>query len=157
MLASYIPNMTYAVPAIAGVILIAPLIETGKKYAFLCYLVVSIFSLLFAEPESSVLFILLFGYYPVLKAIIEKLKNIVARYLMKLIVFNASAVAAFYTLEYLVLSDAEIKVSKLIIIGGAIAGNIVFLMYDYGLNGVAFFYCKKVHKTVLKMIKDGRK
>ena len=49
MLASYFPYLTYAIPALSGALIIMPLVETGKKYAFITYLVSAVLVFIFAE------------------------------------------------------------------------------------------------------------
>ena len=38
MLFSYFPYLTYAIPALTGLIIMIPVVETGKKWAFGAYL-----------------------------------------------------------------------------------------------------------------------
>lgn len=68
-LTGLIPIGTYALPAIAGVLLIVAVIEIGAKWAWMIYAAVAVLSLLFAaDKEAALLFVLFFGYYPVLKS-----------------------------------------------------------------------------------------
>ena len=72
---SYFPYFTYAVPAFSGLVMLIVLIEVGYKWAWITYVITAILSFLFAEPEAKLMFILFLGYYPILKASIEKLKS----------------------------------------------------------------------------------
>ena len=70
------PYMTYALPAIAGAVLIPVVIELGSKWAWMVYACVSFLSLLIAPSlEAKVMFIAFFGYYPIVKALLERQKN----------------------------------------------------------------------------------
>ena len=67
MLLTFFPFATYALPAIAGAVLIPFVVEVNAKSAWLVYAAVAILSL-FISPdiEAKTLFISLFGYYPIL-------------------------------------------------------------------------------------------
>ena len=59
-LTGLIPIGTYALPAIAGVLLIVAVIEIGAKWAWMIYAAVAVLSLLFAaDKEAALLFVLL--------------------------------------------------------------------------------------------------
>ena len=49
--AGLFPTMTYAMPAISGVLLIAAVIELGKRWAFFCYAAVAVLSLLLGTDK----------------------------------------------------------------------------------------------------------
>ena len=60
-LTGLIPIGTYALPAIAGVLLIVAVIEIGAKWAWMIYAAVAVLSLLFAaDKEAALLFVLFF-------------------------------------------------------------------------------------------------
>ena len=84
MLMAYFPYLTYALPAIAGLFIMVIVIEVDYKWAFLTYLSASFLTFLFAEPESKLMFICLFGFYPILKSVIEKLNKALIEWVLKL-------------------------------------------------------------------------
>ena len=71
MLVGYFPYLTYAVPCIASLAIMAVVIELNKKSAFLTYLASLLPIFLFCEMESKLLYICLVGFYPILKALFE--------------------------------------------------------------------------------------
>lgn len=90
------PYMTYALPAIAGAVLIPVVIELGSKWAWMVYACVSFLSLLIAPSlEAKVMFIAFFGYYPIVKALLERQKNRVLEWVLKYLVFNVAVVSAY--------------------------------------------------------------
>ena len=103
LLTAVIPFGTFAVPCMAGLCVIAIVIEYGSKWAFGVFAVVSLLSLFLAGDKESVLFfIALFGHYPIIKGLIEsKIKSRVVQYIFKLIVFNVGAIAAFFACTFL--------------------------------------------------------
>ena len=100
--AGLFPTMTYALPAIAGVLLVAAVMELGKKWAFFSYVVVGLLSLLLGtDKEAACFFCLFFGYYPTLKSLLDPLRSRVIQWLLKLLVFNAAAVLLYLIAVYL--------------------------------------------------------
>ena len=75
MLAAYFPYLTYAIPAFAGLCIMVVLLETGAKWAISAYITSAVLTLLFCEPEAMLMYVFLFGYYPILKAFIEKINK----------------------------------------------------------------------------------
>ena len=96
MMLSYFPYFTYAVPAVTGLLVMVLVIELGLRWAFAAYIAASLLIFLFAEPESKLMYICLFGYYPILKAIIEKFKKPLFEWILKLLVFNAAVVLVYF-------------------------------------------------------------
>ena len=84
-LTGMIPFTTYALPAMAGIVLIAVVIENGTQTAALVYVSVSLLSLFLSpDKEAALMFLCFFGYYPVIKAKLEqirpKLLELLAKY-----------------------------------------------------------------------------
>ena len=96
-LTTFIPIGTYAIPCATGAFLAAVVIESGYVTATVCYVVVSVLSvLLVGDKEAVVYYIAFLGFYPILKGLIERIKSKVLQYLLKYLVFNASMIAAFF-------------------------------------------------------------
>lgn len=153
MLVSYFPYLTYAISAIAGLFMMIPLIECGAFWAFGSYAVSAILALIFGELEAAVLFISFFGFYPILKAIIERLKKQVIEWILKLGTFNISAIACYFIISGL----CSISLDDFGTLGkyGAVVFlalcNIVFVLYDIGISRVASYYIIKLHSKVKKI------
>lgn len=138
LLTSLVPIGTYAFPCFAGIFLAAVVIEYGWKWGLGVYAVVSLLSLFFAGDKEAVLyFIALFGYYPILKGIIEKhLKNKALQYIVKFAVFNAAAIGSFFAAAYLLsVSPEEYTLFGVYIPLVFLAfGNVFFLVYDFAVT-----------------------
>lgn len=153
LLTAIIPVATYSCPIIAGCLLVVIVIEMNAKWAFCVYIAVSLLSLLLVpDKESVVYFIFLFGYYPILKQYIEKIKKNVFQWVCKLAVFNIAAVVSFF-ITITVLSVPKESFN----IGGVylpwvflIAGNIIFVMYDIALTGLITMYILRLRKYIFK-------
>lgn len=157
MLTSLIPVGTYALPMFSGALLVAVVVEFNCKWAFGVYLVASVLSVFLAgDKEAVVLFIALFGYYPIVKNIFErKIKSKPLVIVLKLALFNLAAVAAFLFTSFLLKVSAE----EYTVFGFyvpyifLILGNIIFLFYDRALTIFVIFYVKVISP---KLFKNGK-
>ena len=155
-LTGLIPIGTYALPAIAGVLLIVAVIEIGAKWAWMIYAAVAVLSLLFAaDKEAALLFVLFFGYYPVLKSFLERISNKVLSWISKFAVFNVAVVACFFlAVNFLQLPEDSFTVFGFYLPWVfLIPGNAVFLIYDIALSGLVATYVEKLHHRVTKTLK----
>ena len=155
-LTGLIPIGTYALPAIAGVLLIVAVIEIGAKWAWMIYAAVAVLSLLFAaDKEAALLFVLFFGYYPVLKSFLERISNKVLSWISKFAVFNVAVVACFFlAVNFLQLPEDSFTVFGIYLPWVfLILGNAVFLIYDIALSGLVATYVEKLHHRVTKPLK----
>ena len=99
---------TYAAPMLASFLLIPVLEDYGKKYALLLYAVVSLLSLFLVPDKELVLFyVLVLGYYPVLRVRLNNIRRGVLRWMAKFGCFNA-AVVVMYALLIVVLAPPEL-------------------------------------------------
>lgn len=155
-LTGLIPIGTYALPAIAGVLLIVAVIEIGAKWAWMIYAAVAVLSLLFAaDKEAALLFVLFFGYYPVLKSFLERISNKVLSWISKFAVFNVAVVACFFlAVNFLQLPEDSFTVFGIYLPWVfLILGNAVFLIYDIALSGLVATYVERLHHRVTKTLK----
>lgn len=155
MLFSYFPSMTYAVPAIAGMVFIILVVETDYKWAFTAFGTTSILVLLLAEPEAKLMFVAFFGYYPILKGIIEKLRNPVLEYGLKFLIFNVVMIAAYLLIIFVFQTPVEsmgdfAKYSLWLLWG---LGNLTFLVYDFAVTCIVSVYINRLHPRLKKLIK----
>lgn len=155
MLVSYFPYLTYAVPAVAGMFMMIPLIEIGPAYSFGCYAVSSVLALIMGEPESSVLYVCLFGFYPIIKALIERINNTFVQWAVKFAVFNI-CVLAFYFIASFIFSVSFDDLGNFGRYGAyafLLFCNAAFVLYDIALSRVAGLYYRRFHPRISKIFK----
>ena len=154
-LTGLIPSMTYSFPAIAGVLMTVIVIEVSKKWAWTCFLCASIISVLIVpDKEASLAFIMFFGYFPIVKASIERIKIKGLQLLIKFLLFNAVAVSDFFIAAY-VLSIPQDMFSILNIPPEMILlvlANITFFLYDIAVSLAVYRYMTRIHPTIKKMM-----
>ena len=142
----------YALPALAGFLTLFCVIELGKGWAFGVYGATSILSLLLVpNKEAAVMYVAFFGYYAIVKALLENSKlPRAAEYLLKFLVFNAAVVSAYLVLIYVfgmplddVLGlDGDVWWAKYALPVMLVSGNVVFLVFDFALTRMAMVYLK---------------
>ena len=150
MYLSIIPSLAYAVPALAGMVIWTVSEHMHVRWAYLCYAGASLLSLMLVpEFEANMFFIFFFGYYPTLCILLDKIKNKVLGFLVKLAIFNVAVVIAF-NLTVLVLSAEEALEGMedfgeyaVYIFWGI--GNVAFIIYEFSLRVI-----KKAYDKVLK-------
>lgn len=156
MMLTIIPVMTYAAPAFAGIMLMLIVIEINKKWAFGVYAAVGILSLLLAtDKEASVMYVAFFGYYPIIKAVLESKLPRVLEWIVKFLIFNVTMVAAYFVLiRVFGISMEDMnelgKYGPLILLG---MGNVVFLVFDIAITRIATLYLLKWQKQFRKLFK----
>ncbi len=157
LLTAVIPYLEYALPAIAGALLILMVIEINKKWAVCAYAAVSILSILIlANKETAMMYIAYFGCYPILKPVLEsKIKNNGVCLLVKLLVSNAAIVAAYIIIVKVFgipIEELE-NGGKWILPALLAAANIMFVLYDICLTRLVTVYLLKWQKKFRNIFK----
>ncbi len=154
-LTGFIPFGTYALPMIAGSLLIFMALEFDFKWSYLAYLSISLLALLVTpDREAAILFISFFGHYPTTKLLIEKAGNKSLQWGLKFAVFNLAMILSFWFL-ITVLGLSEILDE----LGGPgtigiwlflLLGNGVFLLMDIALGRMKNYYLFVIRKKLSK-------
>ncbi|MGN0556722.1 MAG: hypothetical protein ACI4IV_02615 [Acutalibacteraceae bacterium] len=155
MLAAYIPGFAYAVPAFCGCFLTVIVMESGKKYAFAVYGVVSVLSFFICEKESAVSYIVFFGYYPIIKAALERIPRRALEWAAKFLLFNLAFGGMLLVSIYVFGIDAE-SLGDFGVYTAAVTmalGNVMFLFYDIALSKFVTLYAVKYHEKVGKLFR----
>ena len=155
MMASYFPYLTYAVPALAGMFMMVPLIECGMSWGWGCYTASAVIVFVSGETESKILYILFLGYYPILKSLIERINRQAVEWALKLVCFNAAAIAFYFVSSKLFAISFDDfgewgKYGALLFLALC---NVVFVLYDIGISRVAAYYMFSLHEKLKKIIK----
>lgn len=157
-LTGIMPLLVYTLPAIAGALLIVMVVEINKKTAFVTYVAVGLLSFLMTpDKEAAILFIMFFGYYPILKSLLEKVKIRAIEWVSKFLIFNIGVVLAYYivinvlgTVDILKQFDEFGKYGAVILL---LVGNAVFLLYDIALTRMISSYINWFRPKFLRRFK----
>ncbi len=143
--ANMAPTGRWGLTALAGLMPAAAVISAGMSSGVLCWLGVTVLAF-FVIPDKLVvlLFGVLFGLYPVVKCKIESLRCVALEYLLKLVFFNVSFTAVFCTMKAAVLDSLPVELAVVWLL--YLAGNVVFLVYDYGFTKLISLYLSRVYR-----------
>lgn len=148
MLGTFLGLGMYLAPMVVGMCLSPVGRAWGRKYHILLWLAIGLLSLmLVSDPEENLMFIGLFGWYPILRPVLQKLPP-AARVVVKLLIFNA-VVIALETLLILVLAPEIIGMGFAMIL--LVLGNVTFLVYDLAIprfEVLAARYLSRVFKRI---------
>lgn len=152
-----IPIATYCAPMFCGVLLLPILLEYGKKAAWTAFAAVSLITLLLGTDKEAAFFYLFFGYYPLIKWEIEKIKRPKLRLPCKLLLFNASVVIMYVILGFLLnmraLVEEFTQMGTLLLLLFVLIFDLCMLLYDRLLFPLVFLYANKI-KPRLKFIRS---
>lgn len=151
-----VPWLTYAVPAVSGALLMMLVIEISPAFALTVYAAVAVLSLLLvADKEAAVMYAAFFGYYPVIKSLLEKKLSKIPLWIVKFLIFNASVIAAYFIVTYalkLPFDDMGMfgKYTVYVLLASA---NVVFVLYDVALTRLVTLYYMLWRKYVRRLFK----
>ncbi|MCL2697220.1 MAG: hypothetical protein FWE74_03960 [Oscillospiraceae bacterium] len=159
MLVSLIPGFTYAVPAVAGILIWSICFFINYKWALLSYAASCLLLLILLSHslEANIVYIAFFGYYPVIRDKLIAVKPVVLRLTVKLAVFNAACVAAFQVITLFIAVEQVLEgmerfgdLAVYVFWGFA---NFAFLCYEFCLSQLEFVIEKWIKPKFLKRIK----
>lgn len=156
MLLTVFQSMVYALPALAGVILMPMALENGTKWGLASYAVTALLSLLVTPQwEAKLLFIAFFGYYPIVKLLLDRLPKRWLATGLKLVLFNAAMIVTYAVLIRLFHMDtAEFELFGIDFMWGFLAvGNLIFLVFDYALAGIVQLYQLRLHPIIARLFR----
>ncbi len=136
MLTTLVPVFMYVIPIITGLLVLFTADFADKKWGIGVYFASAFLSiLLITDKEAALTYALFFGYYPLLKDLIEKLPKALA-WILKFILFNAAAVGIGVISFYLfgVSGDEYNEFGKYTVPILLIMANVAFILYDICLT-----------------------
>ena len=76
LMGGILPLATYVAPALAGILIVPVAIEFGIKTGYVLYAAIGLLSLFVVpDKEMSLIFVFFLGFYPLLKASIERMRS----------------------------------------------------------------------------------
>ena len=135
-------------------------IELDKKWAFGVFTATSVISLLFVpNKEAAVLYTLFFGYYPIIKALVESKLPRIIEYIVKFAVFNVAVIVAYLIIinilgmpldELLDMGKSEF-LNKYALPVMLLLGNAAFIMLDICMTRMVTVYLRVWQKKFRKI------
>ena len=149
-LTGVLPALYIAAPMAAGLLMIILVEEVSVGWAWLTYFAVSLLALIVTfDKEAALMFILFFGYYPMLRIYIEKIKVKPLKIICKFAVFNLFLVLDYLATVYVLGLPTFEDTGPVMFAVLFIAFNLVFYFYDKILSRMDWFYHQVFVKKVL--------
>lgn len=146
-LAALTPTGRLGVLAIAGFMPAAAAVSAGLSTGAICYTASGLLGLLLVpQKEGVLLYLLLFGLYPLVKGLIERMDRLPLEWICKLAFFNATLTVAWFLLRAALLTGLPEFFNQLWFL--FLIGNLVFVIYDIGLSKVITFYYNRIGKAI---------
>ncbi len=146
-IAAFVPSGKLALSAVAGIFIAAVLIECGWVSALCCFAAVSAISLLLLPQRfPGLMFLVFFGYYPLIKSFAERRKNRVFEWVIKLAVFNIAALLLELGLISGFLAGVELPGVPVYVIW--LVSNAVFVIFDFGFSALISYYLRAIHSKI---------
>lgn len=147
--------LAYAIPMIVGLFMIMLRTTFGASAAWITYAATSLLSfILVADRECMLMYVMFFGFYPIIQPRLSKIKITLLRIFAKLIIFNsliaASQIILFYIFHIPFLENGE---GKGLIIIFAVMMNLLFFIHDRLLTMLYKLYNEKFEKRIKKLLK----
>ena len=138
-LGAFVEVLDLSMAAIASLCVVFAVIELGSYYPYLVYGGISLLALLLLPVKTpALIFVLFAGYYPILKALLERRLPRAIAWILKIAVFEvALALALFLLIRLFLLSLPEWRLLYLAVFP---VGGLVFLLYDIALTRLITAY-----------------
>ncbi len=146
-LSSLSPAARLGLVAVAGVVPAAAVVSAGLPAGFLCYAAAGLLGLLLiSDKGNALLYLGFFGLYPMIKALIERLHNLLLEWGCKLAFFNLALSAGWFLLRGFLLAGLPEALGEAWAL--YLAGNLIFIAYDYGFSRLIGFYTWRVDRVL---------
>ncbi len=159
-LGSVVEVLDLSMAALASFFCIFAVVELGRGYSFLIYTVTGILAvILVPQGLAGWIYILFFGYYPIVKEMLERLVRPLA-FVLKFSVFNAAVTVYAVVCYFLFFGELEVLLNEIsALFGGMELGalliiaiyailNVIFFLYDVALTKLIILYLLKIRKKL---------
>lgn len=149
-MSSILPTNRLFFFALSTFFLASIVIEINTKFAILVYISSALLSFIMIPNKTIVLpYIIFFGYYAIIKSIIERINMLLIEILIKLFLFNLSIYIEYTIFSKVLLGDIIFKLPAWILF---ILIQLAFIIYDYSFSICIYFYRTKIRTRIKKQI-----
>lgn len=132
--------------ALSTFFLAAIILENDVKFAALVYISSSLLGFIIIPNKVVVLpYIIFFGYYAIVKSLIERINILPIEILIKLLLFNLSTYITYSIVSTALLGEIIIKLPAWILF---ILLQLVFVIYDYFFSLGIYYYRNKIRPKI---------
>lgn len=136
-LSGIIPSGWVGVTAVAGLAVAVAVSSAGLQCGVMTYIVSAVLALLLIPAKQTALvYGAMFGLYPLLKLLFERVKNRALEYLLKLAFFNVMLFALYHIAKGLFFAGLSWSWKIPFPLVLAVVGSVIFLAYDFAFSKV---------------------
>ena len=147
-LGSMIEVVDISMAVIASLLCVFAVIEYGGAYPWLVFAVTSVISMLMLPNKTpAAMYVVFFGFYPILKEKLERKPKVIS-WIFKELIFNA-ALALMIVLVLFVFTMGEIKVETYLVVLLAVLAELMFVLYDIALTRLISLYLFRLRKSFI--------
>ncbi len=144
-LACILPGGQLALCALAGILPAASLLSGGMLYGVMTFAATALLAFpLMPDPSVTLTYVLIFGYYPMLKSAIERIGRLFWEWALKLLFLNALMCALFFMMKSLFIAYLELPGFGFPVI--LLILNAVFVIYDISFSKLIWLMGRYLHK-----------
>lgn len=153
MFSFLLPSLSYSLPMVAGGLLIIPLVELGTRSAVYVYVATALLAFILpCDKEAAMMYLLLFGFYPIIRKYFELIRTKALKYIAKYAYFNLAAIGAVLLSSWLfaipLLEEGE---AQWMLWAMLAVGNVAFVLYDYALGKFFVVYLLRFSEKFRKL------
>lgn len=146
-LGSMIEVIDISMAVIASLFVIFTVIEYGGAAPWAVYAVTGVLSaILLPNRFPAAMYILFFGFYPILKEKIEKLRSRVWQWVIKEAIFNVCLVVLMYIARWLLFIDVDVMTLMWAVF--FLLANGTFVIFDIALTRLISLYIYKLRRKL---------
>lgn len=151
---SVVSVLSYIMPLLSGLFMIIAVESINRKTALSIYACVSLLSLfLLSDKECALLYAAFFGYYPIIRSELDKIKNRLLLWTMRVILFNVSIVFSQLICVFVFRIPFDDFFGKWGIAVLLLLANLLFVMYEKLLAMLIVLYRKKYKSKINNLLK----
>lgn len=154
LMGTIFPYATFALPIMAGLVLVPVAIEAGRGWGWLTFAAVAVLNVLLTPSmEAKVLFVAFLGYYPLLKLSLDPLPRLLS-WPLKFAIFNVTVVGSYWLMMNVFALEGdtfELFGVNLPLLLLALA-NVTFLIFDLAASLLLEGYMRVLHPRLHRML-----
>jgi len=150
-LGSFIEVLDLSMAVLASLFTVVMVIEYGKGAPWSVFLVTSALSLiLLPQKLPALMYALFFGYYPIIKEYVEKMRSRLLSWTVKVAIF-AFATALLLLLAKLFVPDVDAPIGTFMTVAYVVLSAIMLVLYDLALTRMISFYIIRLRHRFKKI------
>lgn len=147
-LGSLFQSLDLSAAAFASLIVLVSFIELGKVWATGVYLASSLLSIILLPNKSAaVVFALFAGFYPIIKALLNRIKPIWLSYVVRVAFFNLMLTAIIFVATKVLQTDESFIGFGTVIY---LLANLTFIVFDFALERIAATYISRIKPLIFR-------